>query len=237
MKVINDLYDYKNYKIVQDDAVFKFSLDSILLAEFVKLKEKDKVLDICTGNAVVPLILSYYFPNEIIGFEIQKYIYELALESVKINQKENQIKLICDDVKNAKNYFPGNIFDVIVANPPYFKYQNNSLINENQNKAIARHELFLDLESLFQIVKQMLKEHGILYLVHLPERLEEIFYYCEKYKIIVKEVQFVYTKETGCATIVLLKCIKGASNSLKVLAPLYIENRATYQKCFRGCYK
>ena len=212
MKVINDLFDYENFKIVQDDEVFKFSLDSILLAEFTKLNKTDKVLDLCTGNAVVPLILSYYFPNKIVGFEIQEYIYTLGLESVKLNHKEEQIELICDDVGNIKNYFPGNNFDVIVANPPYFKYRESSLVNKNEKKAIARHEVFLDLETLFSLVKQMLKEYGVFYLVHLPERLEEIFYYCEKYKIIVKEMQFVYTKETGCATIVLLKCIKGASN-------------------------
>ena len=237
MKVINDLYDYAGYKIVQDEDVFKFSLDSILLAEFTNLNKKDKVLDLCTGNAVVPLILSNYFPNEIIGFELQEYIYQLGLESVQINHLEQQIKLIHDDVKNIKNYFPGNNFDVIVANPPYFKYQESSLINENKNKAIARHELYLDLETIFQIVKQMLKDQGTFYLVHLPERLEEIFYYCEKYKIIVKEVQFVYTKIDGCATIVLVKCVKNAKNALKVNPILYTENLKTYQNCFRRCCK
>lgn len=234
MKVINDLYDYENYKIVQDEDVFKFSIDSILLAEYVTLNKKDKVLDLCSGNASVPLILSYYFPNEMIGFEIQDSIYQLAQESIQLNRKENQIKMIHDDVKNAKKYFPGNNFDVIVANPPYFKYQESSLINENEEKAIARHELFLDLESLFQIVKQMLKDKGTFYLVHLPQRLEEIFYCCEKYKIIVKELQFVYTKEKGCATIVLLKCIKNARNALKVNPPLFVENRKSYKNCFRG---
>lgn len=235
MKVINDLYDYENYKIVQDSEVFKFSLDSILLAEFVgKLDSSSKILDVCTGNSVVPLILSYYFPNEIVGFEIQKYIAELAKESITLNKKENQIKLIHDDVKNISQYFPGNNFDVIVANPPYFKYQESSLINENKNKAIARHEICLDLKELFKIVKYALKENGTFYLVHIPERLEEILYLCEKEHIIAKQIQFVYTNTSTNATIVLIKCIKNANNALKVNIPLYINNYKSYKNIFRG---
>lgn len=235
MKVINDLYDYENYKIVQDNEVFKFSLDSILLAEFVtKLSPKDKVLDLCTGNAVVPLILSNYFPNEIVGFEIQEYIANLAQESVKINGLDNQIHIIHEDVKVIHNYFPGNNFSVVVANPPYFKYQESSLINENEKKAMARHEIYLKLEELFKVVKYALKENGTFYFVHLPERLEEILYLCEKYQIIAKQIQFVYTNSNKSATIVLIKCIKNANNALKVNVPLYISNYKSYKNIFRG---
>ena len=171
MREINDLYDYEPFKIIQDSDVFKFSLDSILLAEFVEIPNKDAlVLDLCTGNAVVPLILSYFLGNKIFAFEIQDYIAKLAQESVAINKKNDQISIINDDLKNIKNYFPGNSFDVIVANPPYFKYKNTSLINENINKAIARHEIKLNLKELFEIVKFALKDNGVFYMVHLPER-------------------------------------------------------------------
>ena len=235
MKVINDLYDYENFRIVQDSEVFKFSLDSILLAEFVDNVDNSKtILDLCMGNACVPLILSYYYSSSIVGFEIQEYIANLAKESILLNHKEEQIQVIQDDVKLINNYFPGNNFDIIVANPPYFKYQESSLINENENKAIARHEINLCLEDLFQVVKYALKENGTFYLVHIPERLEEIFYLCEKYKIRVKKIQFVYTKSDKNATIVLLKCIKNANNGLKVNAPLYISEYKSYKNIFRG---
>lgn len=234
MKVVNDLYDYEPYKIVQDSDVFKFSLDSILLAEFVTtLKPKDKVLDLCTGNAVVPLILSYYFPNEIVSFEIQNYIADLAIESVQLNKKEKQIQVIQEDVRVIHNHFPGNNFDVIVANPPYFKYKESSLINENPAKAMARHEMNLTLENLFQVVKYALKDNGVFYLVHIPERLEEILFCCEKYQIIAKQIQFVYTKDDNNATIVLIKCIKNANNALKVSKPLFVHDYKSYKNIFR----
>ncbi len=234
MKVINDLYDYEYFKIIQDNEVFKFSLDSILLAEFVEpLRVKDKVLDFCTGNGVIPLLLSYYYSNKIVGFEIQKYISSLAKENIRLNQKEDQIFIINDDVGNIKNYFPGNNFDVIVSNPPYFKYFKSSLVNENDQKAIARHEIYLNMEKLFQMVQYSLKDNGIFYLVHLPERLEEILYLCEKYKIRAKKIQFVYTKSDNNASIVLIKCVKNGKNDLKICSPLFIQNYKSYKKIFR----
>jgi tRNA1(Val) A37 N6-methylase TrmN6 len=235
MKVINDLFDYENYKIVQDDEGFKFSLDSILLSEFVDNVDKsDEILDLCCGNAAVPLILSYYYHNKITAFEIQNSIYDLALESIKINNLENQITVINDDVKNIKNYFPGNNFRIIVANPPYFKYMESSIINSNKKKSIARHEIYLNLEDIFNICSYALKDNGYFYLVHLPERLEEIIYLCEKYKLKAKKIQFVYTKRDKSANIVLIKCVKGASNGLVVAPPLFISDYKSYKNIFRS---
>ncbi len=234
MKVINDLYDYENFKIAQNEKYFKFSLDSILLAEFVdSVNKNDKILELCGGNCAVSLILSYYFQNKITSFELQKEISLLAQESILLNHKEKQINIINDDIKNIQNYFPGNNFNVIVANPPYYKYQNSSLINSNSIKAVARHEINLCLEDLFRIVSYTLKNKGSFYLVHLPERLEEILYLCEKYHIKAKKIQFVYTKNDKSANIVLLKCIKGANNGVKICSPLFIENISSYKNIFR----
>ncbi len=110
MKKLNDLYDY-NLKIYQDTDFFKFSLDSILLAEYVVVHPKDKVIDLCTGNAPIPMILSTRYSNKIFGIELQEQVFQNAIESVRYNNLNDQIELIHDNVKNAKNYFPGNNFD------------------------------------------------------------------------------------------------------------------------------
>ena len=94
-KILNDLYDYSSMKIYQYDEAFKFSLDSILLAELVQIHKNDRnILDLCTGNAVIPLILSTKTSLSIVGIEYQKEIYELASLSVNYNQKNHQITCI-----------------------------------------------------------------------------------------------------------------------------------------------
>ena len=98
-KVINDLVGYENLKIVQINDYFNFSLDSVLLANFVNLNNKIKnIIDLGTGNAPIPLILSTKTNEKIIGIEIQKEIYDLAVESVKLNNLNNQIEILNIDI-------------------------------------------------------------------------------------------------------------------------------------------
>ena len=105
MRVLNDLYDYDGLKIYQYDDKFKFSLDSILLAEFVELKPNTRtIVDFCTGNAPVPLILSTKSEARIYGFELQKNIYNLAVMSVKENKLESRIKIINANLKDSLEY-------------------------------------------------------------------------------------------------------------------------------------
>ncbi len=215
MKVLNDLYDY-GLKIYQDDENFKFSLDTILLAEVVKLKKNDKVLDLCTGGAPVPLILSTKYNNNIIGIEIQEYVYNLAYESIKYNNLENQIQLINDNLLNIKDYFIKNSFDVITCNPPYFKYNKNSLINDIQSKAISRHEVTVTLKEIIETANYMLKEHGTFYLVHRIERLHEIMSELSFFNIIVKELYLIKTNNSNEIDLFIIKTVKGAKHGMKV---------------------
>ena len=232
-KVINDLYDYSNRKIVQDDDNFKFSLDSILLAEFVEKPKGDKkILDMCTGNAPIPLILSTKYQNKIVGFEIQEKIYKLGKESIELNNCLEQIKIINDDIKNIKNYFPGNNFDVITCNPPYFKCHEMSLKNENDIKSIARHEIKIDLETIIKIASENLNTKGSFYMVHRPERLDEIINLCTKYSLAVKKIVLVTTKDDGIPTVLLIKAVKHGNFGVRIKVLSNINEYKTYQNIF-----
>ena len=100
MKVINYLLGYENLKIIQDNEMFNFSLDSVLLPNFITINENVRnILDIGTGNAPIPLILSTKTNANIIGIEIQKEVSEMAKESVKMNNLENRITIINEDAK------------------------------------------------------------------------------------------------------------------------------------------
>ena len=164
IKELNDLFDY-DYKIYQIKDYFKFASDSVLLSEFVKLKKKDKeILDLCTGNAPIPMILTKRYGDKIhiTGVELQKEIYNLAIESIEYNKLTN-IDIINDDVNNCLKLFRNKHFDVITCNPPYFKYDETRL-NEEEIKAIARHEIKLKLEDIIKISSKLLNTGGYLYM-------------------------------------------------------------------------
>ena len=219
---INDLYDY-GYKIVQNKDYFKFSLDSILLADFVNIRFTDKkLLDLCTGNAPLPIILSKKI-SEITCIEIQKEIYEMGIESLKINNIKN-VKIINDNIKNWKNYFPGNNFDIVTCNPPYFKYEKNSIINDNKVKSIARHEIEINLEEVISIAYQNLKVKGKFYLVHRSDRLIEIINLLQKYHFGIKEIKCCYNDYESDCSIILIEAMKDGKNDVKISKPLLTKN-------------
>lgn len=234
-KVKNDLFDYKNRYIMQMRDGFKFSLDSLLLAEFVKVKKDDKkILDMCTGNAPVPLVLSLKTNAEIVGFEIQKEISELALESVKINGLEKNIIIINDDIKNINNYFESNTFDIITCNPPYFKTKEDGYRNKNDFLTLVRHEIAIDLETIFKIASKNLKDNKAFYLVHRVERLDDIIVLARENKMNVKELQFISTKKEKAANTILVKCVKNSKPGIKLRKEICVDNLDTYQHLFES---
>ena len=222
MKEINDLYDY-GYKIVQNSDYFKFSLDSMLLANFVGINISDsKLLDFCTGNCPIPIILSNSIKN-IVAFEVQKEIYELGNESLKLNNINN-VKLINDDIKNIGNYYDEGYFDIITCNPPYFKVIDTSKINDNSVKAIARHEILIKLEDIVSLAYKYLRDKGKLYIVYRPDRLMELLKLFDKYKFGIKKLQCCYNNSDSLSSIILIEAMKNGQDDLKILAPLYTEN-------------
>lgn len=231
--VKNDLYDYPNRYIYQESDGFKFSLDSVLLAEFTNIpKTAETILDLCTGNAPIPLIISTKTKCKIYGYEIQKKVHSLGIKSVKMNKLEEQIELINDNFLNINKLFPGKYFDIITCNPPFFKVHKNSILNKNDLLTIARHEVTATLEDIFKVVSEHLKDNGSFYMVHRPERLDEIILTAEKYKLKLKKLEIIITKETK-PTIILLKFQKHAQYGIKVKTK-DISNRKSYQGIFKG---
>lgn len=222
---LHELLGIEKIKIYQDSELNPFSIDSMLVASFVSLKKSvSNILDIGCGNAPIPLYLTLRTNSHITGIEIQKSIYELAVKSVKINKKDNQIFLINDDLKNINNYFKPKSFDVVVSNPPFFKVSDTSHINPNEAKAIARHEVLTNLGEVIKTSSAMLKDLGVFAMVHRPERLSEIINTLIKYHIEPKRIRFVYPNESSLANMVLIEGVKcGKSGGLKVLKPLYIH--------------
>ncbi len=231
-KVINDLVGYDNLKIIQVNEYFNFSLDSVLLANFVNLNDKiNKILDLGTGNAPIPLILSTKTNKKIIGVELQKEIYNLAVESVKINKLENQIEILNVDIKELLSHFKVESFDLILSNPPYFKKINTSILNDNEVKTNARHETLINLEDIISISSKLLVNKGIFALIHRTERLAEIIETLKKYHLEPKKIRFVFPKEGSESNLVLIEAKKNSNPGVKVLAPLIVhDENSNYTK-------
>lgn len=225
MEVLNDLLNYSNLKIYQNTDWFLFSLDSVLLPNFVTLNSNiKKVMDLGTGNAPIPLILSTKTSAQIIGVEIQKDVYDLAKKTIEYNSLEKQIDLYNLDIKTLKDYFDGDSIDVITCNPPYFKVEEASNLNDDFHKIVARHEVSLTLEDLLKVSRYLLKNNGILAIVHRTDRFLDILRLCTQYGMEVKKIRFVYPKINTESNMILVEARKNGGVGLKVLSPLYVHN-------------
>ena len=225
MKVTNYLLGYENLKIIQDNEMFNFSLDSVLLPNFITINESTKnILDIGTGNAPIPLILSQKTKAHLTAIEIQKEVSDMAKESIKLNNLEKKITIINQDIKEYYKNATPEFYDIITCNPPYFEVKEKSKFNKNDYKTIARHELTLNLEDILKISRKLLKNGGTLGLVHRPERLIDILLTMRKYNIEPKKIRLIYPGKNKEANILLIEGKKNGKKGLKILPPLYSHN-------------
>ena len=237
MKVVNDLLGY-NLKIVQDTDYFNFSLDSVLLFKFLNIKKSSKIIDICSGNCPIPLMLSTVIDNKIYAVELQKEIYDLGKESIEINNLNNKIELFNMDAKDLTNKFETDTFDIITCNPPYFKINEQSKKNDNSVKAIARHEIMINIEDIIKLSRKLLKNNGSLVLVHRPDRLSEIIKIMLDNNISPKRIQFIYPKDNSESNMMLIEGTKNGNNSLKILEPLIIhEENGKYREEIKDFFR
>ncbi len=224
MEVLNYLLDYNNLKIYQNTDWFSFSIDSVLLANFVRLNNKMKILDMCTGNAPIPLFLSTKTKSKITGVEIQKEIYDLAVKSVKINNLDNQINILNKDIKKLNNIFETDTFDLITCNPPYFRLEEKSLTNENEIKRKARHEVELCLDDIFKCAKKLLKNNGKIAIVHRTNRLVEIISSMKQNNIEPKRLQFIFPFASSNSNLVLIEGSKNGNPGVIVENDIIVHN-------------
>lgn len=225
MIVCNELLGRPLLKIYQDPDYFSFSLDSMLLASFATIGYRtNKIVDLCSGNAPIPLYLSLRTKAKIIGIEVQEHSYNLALDSIKINNLDNQIEMINDNLKDINKKIGFNEYDLVTCNPPYFKVGSHN-INPKDSKAIARHEILATLEDIIIEASNLLKSKGRFAMVHRPDRLLEILELMKKYRIYPKRLRLVYPKINSECNNILIEGIKdGNENGLRILSPLYVYN-------------
>ena len=229
----------KDLKIIQNKEWFCFGIDSVLLVNFAKNIKKDaNVLDLGTGSGVMPILLCGKTElKKVVGVEIQKEVCNMAKRSIELNKLNEKFEIINDSILNLNKYYEKQLFDVVITNPPY-KKKNTGIINPDEPKMIARHEITADLEDFIRVAKDMLKDKGEFYIVHRPERLVDIFDLMRKYKIEPKEIRFIFSKKDEEPKIVMIKGVKNAKSFLKVYPNLYIyDEKGNYTHEVKEMYE
>lgn len=224
---VHELLGYEKIKILQDEEMFSFSLDSMLLASFIDIEKAKEIIDLGCGNGPIPLFLTLKTPAHITGVEIQEDVYKLAIDSVKLNHFEDQIDIICSDLKGIYKTLGANRFDIVSCNPPFFKV-DSALTNHNDYLTIARHEVKATIDDIIFEASKLVKDGGKLYLVHRVERMIDTFNALKKYNFGIKQMRFIYPVDGKDAQSFLLEARFNRKDYLKILKPLVVYENGKY---------
>lgn len=220
-EILDDL-EYNDLKLIQKNGGYKFSTDSVLLANFGRARQKDIYVDLCSGSGVVAIL--FLCKNKIQkGYcvELQERLADMAERSIEFNNLADKLKVINQDLKDLNNVFASESVDVITVNPPYNEVGETSATDEI---AIATHELKTNLETIIKTSSKILKFGGKLYMVHRADRLADIMFELKKYKLEPKVLRIVYPKQGKAPNLVLVEAKKGAKSGIIIQNPLILNN-------------
>jgi len=210
------------YRIIQNRDTFCFGMDAVLLSGFAVVKEGEKVLDLGAGTGIIPMLLEAKTKGEhFTGLEIQSQIADMARRSVAYNDLSDKIQIITGDIKEASILFGGASFDVVTSNPPYMNH-SHGLVNPDETKAIARHELLCTMEDVISQASKLLKPGGRFYMVHRPARLVEMIRLLSDYGLEPKRIKFVHPFIDKEANMVLIEALRGGKAMVKLEAPIIV---------------
>lgn len=209
--------------IIQSDEVFSFSMDAVLLAHFCSVPAKGKILDLCTGNGVIPLLLSTRTRASVTGVEIQERLYDMACRNVNYNQLQQQIDIVHADLKQYHTMSGHGAYDLVTVNPPYLPPHSGET-NLNEYVAIARHEIHCTLADVIAASSKAVKSGGKVAIVHRPSRLADIIQTMRQFRLEPKRVRMVHPRWKEEANMVLIEAIRDGKPEIRMLPPLIVYN-------------
>lgn len=211
-------------RIIQDPRSFCFSLDAVLLAHFAAVQNYDRVMDLCTGSGVVPLLLSTRAKGlKQVGMELCAETAERAQRSMCLNGLAESIEVVTGDVRQVRQLFPSRRFSLVTVNPPYLPLGQGET-SAKETRSMARHEVTLTLAEVVRAAAYLLPTGGRLAMVHRACRLVDILTSLRENRIEPKRLRFVHTKVKAPASLVLVEAIRDAKPLLTVGVPIYIHH-------------
>lgn len=229
----------RDIKLYQPKKGYRFSVDSLLLFDFVNLKYVKTIGDLGAGSGIVGILLAKRYPHaEVSLFEIQKSLARLAEKNISLNHLEDRVKIITCDLRTLHDLdITPHDFDLLVSNPPFRKVKSG-LISEEEEKAIARHEIKLKLHELIKSAEFLLRMKGRLCMIYHPYRLSEVLEVLKRKDLQPKRLRFVHSNVLSEAKMVLIEAVKGGRTGLKVERPFYIYNEdGSYTEEMKQIYR
>lgn len=206
-------------KLIQSRTGYRFSIDAVLLAEFVTTRPGSVVVDLGTGCGVIPLIL--FLTRSVrfaVGVEIQSELADQAIRNASLNGLEKKVAVVRGDIRHLP--LRSSFADVVLCNPPYRK-KDSGRINPDPQRAIARHEILLSLDNTLNAARSVLRTKGVLAMVYPADRLVDILVRMRGIGFEPKRVQVIYPSESSPAKLVLIEASLGGRSGLTILPPLF----------------
>lgn len=205
-------------RIIQSKTGYRFSIDAVLLSDFVTIKKYDTVIDLGTGCGVIPLSLLASKPlKHIYCIEIQPELACQAVRNARLNNLDKKMSVIIGDMRSVP--LPAASFNVVVCNPPY-RQKKSGRINPDQQRAIARHEIYASLDDIIIAARYLLRTRGRLALIYPAERLADLIEKLRQSGFEPKKIRVIYPDMGANAKLVLMEAWFGGKNGLTVLPPL-----------------
>ncbi len=215
--------------VIQKRRGYRFSLDAVLLADFVKIRGEEAVMDLGAGNGVVSLILAFLYPSvDVSSLEIQQEMVERARRSATLNRLEKRLNIVQGDVRSIRRIFPPRSFDVVVCNPPYRRLATGR-INPDPERRLARHEITGSLGDFLGASSYLLRRKGRMALVYPATRLLDALQLMRREGIEPKRLRLVHSFDKSPAILGLVEGTLCGGSELEVMPPLVIyEQRNQY---------
>ncbi len=224
-----------NIVLKQPQNGYRFSIDAVVLAHRVRPLEAEIVLDLGTGCGVIPLILAFRHASvRLVGVEIQTDLADLARQNVAANGLADRIHIVTKDMRRLTPAEIGGPVDVVVANPPYRKLASGR-INADTQRAIARHELKVDLQQVLQSARRMLKPFGRFFVIYPCLRAVDLIAGMRSAGLEPKALMTIHSGESLPARLVTIMAVKGGRPGLEVDPPLHLyDQNGSYTKRVAG---
>lgn len=212
----------RDIKVYQNKNGYRFSIDALLLYSFVNVRHAEYIVDLGTGSGVIGLMLAKKYPEAAVTLvELQESLYRLTVRNIRLNELDERVQTVLADIREIKKHFGHMSSDLVVSNPP-FRTPVSGRISEEEEKAVARHEMRLTFKELAEAATYLLKAKGRFFMIFHPERLLEVIDTLRENRLEPKRIRFVHNDAGSVSKIVLIEAVKEGRAGVKIEKPLFI---------------